>query len=68
MYSDCSKSISIKKNFLSYGFRVHYLMKVLKDQKSLVPSGYCGSLEFRWSLLSFGYRMSLEPVGSLDHD
>jgi hypothetical protein len=68
MYSDCTKSISTRKKLVSFGFRVHYLMKVLKDQRSLVPSGYCGSLEFGWSLLCFGYRRSLEPVWSLDHD
>lgn len=53
MYSDWTKSICIRKKLLNFGFCVHYL--VLKDQGSLVPSGYCGSLKFGWSLVRFGY-------------
>lgn len=52
--------ISLGKELLNFDFCVYYLIRVLKGQRSLVHSEYCGSLDFVWSLVSSGYCGLLE--------
>lgn len=58
--SGWTDGISMGKKLLSFDFCVYYLIRVLKDQRSLVHSEYYGSLDFVWSLVSSGYRGLLE--------